>query len=697
MSRMSSEAEKPVVLIVDDSVESLHLLSSFLKEEFRIKLAKSIADALEVLNRSQESPACIVVDMHLGGETGKDLARVLSVSERFSEIPLIFVSADSTEETEAVSFSAGAADFIAKPINGHIAKLRVRSIIQKNIDKIKLKLASHVFSHSGEAIIISDKNNKIIDVNSAFTKMTGYERQEVIGKDPGLLSSGRTSKKEYEEMWAELNATGAWQGEIWDRKKTGEIYPKLMTISTIKDGKNQIQNFIASFVDITPYKEAEKQIRRLAHHDSLTGLPNRLYLHLHLEQALLHAARNQEGVALLFIDLDRFKDINDLQGHARGDALLIAVADRLKHCIRASDFVARLGGDEFVVALKGSDVAQKSAAVAEKIRCSVNKPFDIDQAILHTDTSIGISIFPNDAIDLHGMMRCADVAMYFSKNTGGNCFHYYSPAMTDRAQERIEMEYQLREAIHNEQFELFFQPQYSVDSLEMVGAEALLRWRKNTGELMLPSQFIAIAENTNQIHSIDDWVLEEALRTIEELQLQGIKTPKLAINISAKRLAESELHSSVAHLLQKYNVAPADFEIEITETAVMETSNRVLYSLNQLRDQGVSISLDDFGTGYSSMEKLLDLPLTRLKIDNKFTRSITSDSTKAGAIATATIKLAHSLGYDVVAEGVENEEQLNFLKAAGCDIAQGYYFSRPVDKQTFVSLLQQGPFWKRPE
>ena len=214
MSRMSSEAEKPVVLIVDDSVESLHLLSSFLKEEFRIKLAKSIADALEVLNRSQESPACIVVDMHLGGETGKDLARVLSVSERFSEIPLIFVSADSTEETEAVSFSAGAADFIAKPINGHIAKLRVRSIIQKNIDKIKLKLASHVFSHSGEAIIISDKNNKIIDVNSAFTKMTGYERQEVIGKDPGLLSSGRTSKKEYEEMWAELNATGAWQGEI---------------------------------------------------------------------------------------------------------------------------------------------------------------------------------------------------------------------------------------------------------------------------------------------------------------------------------------------------------------------------------------------------------------------------------------------------------------------------------------------------
>ncbi len=407
------QPDKPLLLLVDDLPANLHVLVAGLKKDYRLKTATSGAAALALLGQA-EQPKLLVLDVKMPGMSGIEVLRRMRDDPNTSEIPVILLSADASEQNQLAGLQLGADDYLVKPVSPEVLTVRVRNLIQRNADRVRLRLAAHVFEYSGEAIMISDRDNHIVDVNAAFTTLTGYAKAEVLGLDPIFLSSGRTTLEEFQAMWAAIRRDGFWQGELWDKRKDGGVYPKMMTISVVRDRTGGIDFFLSNFVDVSPYKEAEQRIEHLAHHDSLTGLPNRLHLQVFLEQSMLIAKRTSEQLAVMFLDLDRFKNINDSLGHPVGDALLIQVASRLKSCIREYDLVARLGGDEFVVVLRGQNMPAVTTAVAEKIRQHLERPFQLEQHSLRTAASIGIALYPDNAERMDDLMKHADTAMYFA-------------------------------------------------------------------------------------------------------------------------------------------------------------------------------------------------------------------------------------------------------------------------------------------
>jgi len=541
-----------------------------------------------------------------------------------------------------------------------------------------LHLYANIFEHSGEAILVTDRDNNIVAVNPSFTRLTGYTLAEVQGKNPRLLASGRTPRETYQTLWSSLHQTDFWQGELWDRHKDGDSYPKWAAISIIRDGRGEVSHYIASFTDISERKAAEERIAHLAHHDTLTGLFNRYNLEGRLGQALLSARRDGEQVAVLFIDMDRFKVINDTLGHHVGDLLLVEVAQRLLTCVRESDIVARLGGDEFVVVLTGLVAATDATSVAGKILQALGQPYAIETHTLHSSPSVGISLFPDDGEDAETLMKNADTAMYHAKAEGRNNVQYFTAAMNTAAGERLELERDLRAALRNGEFVLHYQPQVDSQNDRLVAVEALVRWQHPQRGLIPPLKFIPIAEETGLIEPLGAWVLDEACRQLVAWRTEGISDLRMAVNLSAQQLRSPDLVALVQDALTRYDLGQGDLELEVTESVAMNDPERAIEQLQALRALGVQLAIDDFGTGYSSLAYLKRLPIQVLKLDREFVRDIETDDNDA-AISAAAIALAKVLGLKVVAEGVETEAQRYFLSTVHhCDLLQGFGIARPM-------------------
>jgi diguanylate cyclase (GGDEF)-like protein/PAS domain S-box-containing protein len=562
-------------------------------------------------------------------------------------------------------------------------------IQRREIAESGLQLYENIFRHSGEASLITNSDNRIIAVNPAFSQLTGYVLDDVLGHNPSLLSSGKTPPETYLEMWDALTAGGHWQGELSDRRKDGTVYPKWAAISAIRDDAGRTTHYIASFSDISERKAAEARIERLAHHDALTGLLNRYSLQNRLEQGLNTARRENHWLAVLFIDMDRFKSINDTLGHHIGDRLLQEVARRLQEGVRESDIVARQGGDEFVVVLTGLMDVHDSAPVTNKLLRSLGDVYDIEGHSLHSSPSIGVSIFPDDGDSADVLLKNADAAMYHAKDKGRNNIQYFTATMTAVALERMEVEHDLHSALANREFELFYQPQIRARDRTIFGVEALIRWRHPQRGLVPPDRFIPIAEDAGLIESIGVWVLDEACRQLAEWRKAGISGIRMAVNLSAHQLRSPHLALLVSQCITRHHIEDGELELEITESAAMENPERAIGQLRGLRDLGVHLAIDDFGTGYSSLAYLKHLPIQTLKLDRSFVRDIETDANDA-AISAATIALAHTLGLQVVAEGVETQTQADFLTIThGCDILQGYLFGRPEPAAKVIEHLRR--------
>jgi len=559
-----------------------------------------------------------------------------------------------------------------------------RDISDRKRSEEALRLYANVFENSGEAIMITDRGNRIVAVNAALERDTGYGQGELLGRDPRVLASQKTPRETYQAMWTALKETGYWQGELWDQRKDGVTYPKWAAISAVRDERGELTNYIASFTDISERKAAEARIDHLAHHDALTGLFNRYNLETRLAQSLLAARRENRLLAVMFIDLDRFKVINDTLGHGIGDQLLVEVARRLGECVRESDIVARLGGDEFVVALTSLGCDMDAALIAAKILNALGKPYTLDGKLLHSTPSIGISMFPFNGENSEALMKNADTAMYHAKEKGRNNFQFFTPAMTVAATERMEIERDLRSALAAGQYEMHYQPQVCGRNGQIRGVEALIRWRHPERGLIPPLKFIPIAEETGVIEAIGAWVLNEACRQKAAWRAAGITDLRVAVNLSALQLRSPALVDEVKAAMLTHGIGPDELELEVTESTAMEDPERAIGQLKALRDLGVALAIDDFGTGYSSLAYLKMLPIHTLKLDRAFVRDIESDENDA-AISAATLALARSLGLKVVAEGVETEAQREFLSRHDCDLLQGYLFGKPEPAEVWTA------------
>ena len=552
----------------------------------------------------------------------------------------------------------------------------------------ELRQYANAFRSSGEAMLISDRFNRIVDVNATFTAQTGYSLDEVLGKNPQMLSSGKTPKGVHEDMWRCLMEKGYWSGELWDRKKTGEVYPNWASVSAIRDAEGTVMFYIASFTDISERKANEARIDFLAHHDVLTGLINRYNLENRLDQALLSAHRDHLSVAVMFIDMDRFKTINDTLGHHVGDQLLIEVGRRLRDSVRESDIVSRLGGDEFIVVLTHIKDAMDAAPLADKILRSLRLPYFFEGKEMHSSPSIGIAVYPFDGEDGQTLMKNADTAMYHAKDHGRNNVQYFTPTMNAIASERLGLENDLHQALRHGQLHLYYQPQVTPLDGRCVGIEALARWHHPVLGEISPLKFIPIAEESGLIEALGSWVLEEACRQLSAWRADGIKSLRMAVNLSAQQLRSPGLVQSVDAVLKRHGLKGSDLELEITESVAMENPERAIDQLQALRDLGIQLAIDDFGTGYSSLAYLKRLPIQMLKLDRTFVRDIETDPSDA-EISAATLALAHNLGLKVTAEGVETEAQRDYLIQHQCDFMQGYLFSKPLPVEEALSYLRE--------
>ena len=544
-----------------------------------------------------------------------------------------------------------------------------------------------VFEATNEAITVTDTAARIVAVNAAFSTITGFAAGEALGATPRIHRSGRQDKDFYERMWHSLQTTGQWQGEIWNRRKNGETYPAWENISAVRDADGTVSHYVSMLSDITALKQAEEQLRHMALHDVLTGLPNRRLLAENLEGALARAQRHGHRLALLFLDLDRFKLVNDTLGHAAGDELLGEVARRLRAAVRQEDLIARLGGDEFTVVLEELQHPDNAAHLARKLIEAVARPMQLCGRELTPSTSVGIAIYPDDARSAADLSKAADAAMYRAKQRGRHTFEFYTPDITAEAMERLAIENDLRRALARGELLLYFQPQVDLRSGRILGFEALLRWNHPERGLLLPDQFIPIAEECGLIHALGGWAIDAACAQARRWADAGLNPQRIAVNVSGSQLLHKHLVETVRAAMAEHRFTPGelDLELEITES-VLQSASRSAPVLRQLRELGVRIAIDDFGTGYSSLGVLKHMPIDTLKIDRVFIRNAPDDG-DAQAIAKAMIVMAHGLGLHVVAEGVETPAQCRFLLEQGCDEVQGHLYSPPLPGDEVPALM----------
>ena len=573
-------------------------------------------------------------------------------------------------------------------IGGFAIYVDLTNVMQIKDQAIKF---SHALEYSPNSVVITDQSGTIEYVNKRFTEVTGFQPVDVIGKNPRILQSGLTSKELYNNLWDTIKCGESWRGEIQNKKQNGEIYWELMSISSTKNDRNEIVHFVAIKEDITKRKKLEQSNYYLAYHDPLTGLPNRLSF-TNMVNQIIEQSNQPNELAILFIDLDRFKKVNDSLGHDIGDLLLQAVAERLQEIVErikeegccAGCEVFRVGGDEFTVILRSRAHAAK---VADLIINSVSKPLTIIDKLFFVTVSIGISVYPKDGEEINTLLRNADTAMYAAKELGKNQYQYYKREMNERAEELLLLESELRQAIERQELELYYQPQLDMNSEDIIGYEALIRWNHPRLGLVPPRDFIPIAEETGLIITIGDWVLKQACKINKLLQDKGLPVIPIAVNISAKQFLQSNFVATVKQALLEANLEPQYLELEITESVAMDDIDWVISILQQLRNVGVLVSIDDFGTGYSSLSNFRQLPINKLKIDRTFIERLTFDQ-KDNAIVTSIINMAHSLDLSVIAEGVEDCEQYTILNKYKCNAIQGFLISRPVPLDALETLLE---------
>ncbi|MGR8934185.1 MAG: two-component system response regulator [Gammaproteobacteria bacterium] len=561
---------------------------------------------------------------------------------------------------------------------------------------LELYLTAQVFANSMEGIAITDAGSRILRVNNTFEKITGYTLREVLNKPISLLKSGRHDANFYREMWRSLRENGHWQGEIWNRRKNGELFPESLNISAIKNDHNEITHYMAIFIDISRQKEQEKLLQHLTHFDNLTGLANRFLFEESLNTAVIAAATHKTSLAILCIDLDRFKYINENFGHAYGDQLLTSIARRIRSCLPVNYVVARRGGDEFIVMLSDlpndtSILKPQVTQIATDILHAIRQPISLDHHELFVSASIGIALFPEHSSETTGLLKLADIAMYQAKEKGKNGYQFYSPTVSIHNMARFKMESALYKAIENHELSLVYQPQVDLRSNLITGAEALLRWNHPQLGNVEPMQFIPLAEETNYIHEIGKWVLRTICRQINAWEASGFfkrtSLQYVAINVSPQQFMHADFIQNVQAITRQTALqTPNRLELELTESCLMRNSEESIQQLTQLRKMGLRISLDDFGTGYSSLSYLKDFPIDTLKIDQSFIKDCT-DNANIAAIVRAVIAMASGLGLNTIAEGVETAEQLEFLCKYSCTAYQGFYQSMPLPLEEFEALV----------
>jgi len=568
-----------------------------------------------------------------------------------------------------------------------IVRITLADVTERKRTELELRIAATAFE-AQESIAITDSASVIVKVNKAFTGITGYKEEDVVGRKISILKSGLHDTVFYEAMWESIARVGTWQGEIWDRRKNGEIFLSWLSITAIKESNGEVTHYVATQVDITERKTAEAEILNLAFYDPLTKLPNRRLLQERLSYGIDMARRDGKQLALLMLDLDRFKAVNDNFGHLAGDELLRQVAARIKAMLRDTDTVARLGGDEFVVLLKDITHSQDAARVAEEIIADLRKSFNLLQsADVQIGVSIGISLYPQHGGSVDALMDHADKALYQAKDQGRDRFAYFSAKLTHAVRKRIALEDRLRRAIKQQELRVFYQPQIDIISGCIIGAEALVRWQDPIEGLILPTRFIPIAEQTNLIVQIGEWVLRETCKQGRQWLDIGLPPLTLTVNVSPNQFRLSDINALVTKVLAETDYPAGQLELEITESGLMENSGNVINILNSLHAQGIQIAIDNFGTGYSSLSNIKYFPLDMLKIDKSFTNEIPYNKDNMDIAATI-IAMGHTLGFKVLATGVETPEQLEFLQGKGCDAYQGYLKSKPLSAKAFAVLLR---------
>ena len=559
-------------------------------------------------------------------------------------------------------------------------------ITERKQHERRLQLSAAVFENSGEGIMVTDAEGKIVDVNPAFTRIMGYRRSEVLGQNPRLLRSNRHDSHFYKLLWRSIACQGEWRGEIWNKRKDGSEVPEIVTITRILDNNYQTINYVAVYSDISSLKRSQEQLSHLAHHDALTDLPNRVLFTERVEHAIHRAKRGESQLAVIFLDLDHFKDVNDSLGHRAGDKLLTEVAELLRISLRNDDTIARIGGDEFVLLLEDIVDSNSAISIVEKILSALDHTFRVSGQTIHVTASLGVSLYPRDGGDGDTLMRNADAAMYRAKAEGRNTYRFYTEELTRQAFERMRLESNLRAAIANREFELYYQPKIDLRTQKLNGLEALIRWIHPVNGMLLPDHFIPVAEQSDLIHPMGQWIMHSACRQAKEWLDEGLLDGTMAINVSGKQIFNGDLVKDLKAVMADTGLAPEHLELEVTESFIMDETRGAVEVLRELRALGLTLTVDDFGTGYSSLSYLKSLPLQRLKIDKSFVLDIPDDPNDM-AITRAVIALGKSLQLEIVAEGIETKRQLDFLVAEGCDLGQGYLYSRPLPAKELGRLL----------
>ena len=590
--------------------------------------------------------------------------------------------------------SHGEAGYLAVQFNNYMDQLKTahseirQEVHERALAQSELKLFAKVFENALEGISITDVDGNIIAVNQAFTDITGYEEEEVLGQNPRILKSDRQDADFYRDMWARLVKEGQWSGEVWNRRKNGEAFPETLNISAIRNNKNETTHYVAVFHDISKMKSQQEKIRYQAYHDALTGLPNRNLARDRLLMGIARAGRNKKQVALFFLDMDNFKYINDSLGHFTGDILLQKMAERLKHCAREQDTVARLGGDEFLVIAGDIESKQETLNIADRLLIEFKEPFTAGGHDLFITLSIGIAMFPEDGSDADTLIKNADTAMYQSKSLGKDTYHMFTRDLNEQAAYHLALINEFRGAVDRKEFIVHYQPKINPQTDQVKGIEALVRWQKPDGVMVSPADFIPLAEETGLILPLGLFVIREACRELKTLNRKSLSPLTVAVNLSPLQFKQEDIVSRILEILTEEGIPPSALELEITESTMMKNLEDSVQKLNLLQQEGISVSIDDFGTGYSSLYYLKRLPINALKIDRSFIRDITTDQNDAQLVETI-ILMAKNLHIGVIAEGVETKEQLEMIKHFGCSLVQGYYYARPMPMEDVMEYLNK--------
>ncbi len=690
------------ILVVDDDAGLRDLASRALSRQgYEVEVSPDGKDALALVGR--HVPSLMLVDYRLPDMTGRDL--MVSLNERGVAVPFVMMTGQGDERLAVEIMKLGAADYLIKDTD---LIERLPAAVERILKSVALKrrltlaeeslrLAANVFTHSREGILITDSNADIIDVNPAFSDITGYGREEALGKNPRILNSGRQTGDFYSGMWETLLSRGHWNGELWNRRKDGGIYAQLLNISSVRDERGEIRNFIAQFSDITTLKEYQSQLEKIAHYDALTGLPNRLLLQDRIVQAMAQAPRRGMHMAIAYLDLDGFKAVNDTHGHETGDKLLAKLAGRMQLSLRDGDTLSRLGGDEFVAVLV--DLPDMSAAgpVIARLLEAVNQPVLVDSVELRVSASLGVSLYPQtDEVDAEQLLRQADQAMYQAKQSGKNRFHVFDAEYDRNVRGRYENLKQIERALERREFTLFYQPKVNMRTGALIGAEALIRWMHPKKGLLPPSEFLPVVENHPLSIRLGEWVIETALAQIEAWHAEGLDVP-VSVNVSAFQLQNAAFAAGLRETLERHpGVRPGDLELEILETSALDDISSMSELIALCEELGVGFALDDFGTGYSSLQYLKRLPAGLIKIDQSFVRDLL-DNPEDLAILEGVVGLASAFRRNLIAEGVETIDHGEILLCMGCEWAQGYAIARPMpasDFRDWIGTWDAPAIWK---